>query len=380
MNEYNHKKVDKKWQDYWEENKTFQAVDFSDKEKFYCLVEFPYPSGEGLHVGHPRSYTALDILARKKRMEGFNVLFPMGFDSFGLPSENYAIKTGIHPNVITKENIDKYTKQLKSLGFSFDWDRVFSTTDPGYYKWTQWIFLKLYEKGLAYKQKIPINWCIDCKIGLANEEVVDGRCERCDGEVTKRSIEQWMLKITSYAEKLIQDLDDVQFLDKIKTQQVNWIGRSDGTEVTFSVDGGTNDILVFTTRPDTLFGATFMILSPEHELVPVITAKEQKAAVESYMKDSAKKSDLERTELEMEKTGVFTGAYAVNPVNNEKIPIWIADYVLISYGTGAIMAVPAHDTRDFDFAQKYGLKIQCINHPPQELAENEGIRVKILVI
>ena len=376
MIEYDHKKVDKKWQDYWEENKTFQAVDFSDKEKFYCLVEFPYPSGDGLHVGHPRSYTALDILARKKRMEGFNVLFPMGFDSFGLPSENYAIKTGIHPNVITKENIEKYTKQLKSLGFSFDWDRVFSTTDPEYYKWTQWIFLKLYEKGLAYKQKIPINWCIDCKIGLANEEVVDGRCERCDGEVTKRLIEQWMLKITSYAEKLIQDLDDVQFLDKIKTQQVNWIGRSDGTEVSFSVDGVTNEILVFTTRPDTLFGATFMILSPEHELVPFITTKEQKASVESYVKDSAKKSDLERTELEMEKTGVFTGSYAINPVNNEKIPIWIADYVLISYGTGAIMAVPAHDTRDFDFAQKYGLKIQCINRPPQELAENEGIRVE----
>ena len=376
MIEYDHKKVDKKWQDYWEENKTFQAVDFSDKEKFYCLVEFPYPSGDGLHVGHPRSYTALDILARKKRMEGFNVLFPMGFDSFGLPSENYAIKTGIHPNVITKENIEKYTKQLKSLGFSFDWDRVFSTTDPEYYKWTQWIFLKLYEKGLAYKQKIPINWCIDCKIGLANEEVVDGRCERCDGEVTKRSIEQWMLKITSYAEKLIQDLDDVQFLDKIKTQQVNWIGRSDGTEVTFSVDGVSDNILVFTTRTNTLFVATFMILSPEHELFPVIHAKEQKAVVESYMKDSAKKSDLERTELGMEKTGVFTGSYAINPVNNEKIPIWIADYVLISYGTGAIMAVPAHDTRDFDFAQKYGLKIQCINRPTQELAENEGIRVE----
>ena len=365
MNEYDHKMVDKKWQEYWEENKTF-----------YCLVEFPYPSGDGLHVGHPRSYTALDILARKKRMEGFNVLFPMGFDSFGLPSENYAIKTGIHPNIITKENIDKYTKQLKSLGFSFDWDRVFSTTDPEYYKWTQWIFLKLYEKRLAYKQKIPINWCIDCKIGLANEEVVDGRCERCDGEVTKRSIKQWMLKITSYAEKLIQDLDDVQFLDKIKTQQVNWIGRSDGTEVTFSVDSITDNILVFTTRPDTLFGATFIILSPEHELVPVITAKEQKPVVESYIKDSAKKSDLERTELEMEKTGVFTGSYAINPVNNEKIPIWIADYVLISYGTGAIMAVPAHDTRDFDFAQKYGLKIQCINRPLQELAENEGIRVE----
>ena len=376
MNEYDHKIVDKKWQEYWEENKTFQAIDFSDKEKFYCLVEFPYPSGDGLHVGHPRSYTALDILARKKRMEGFNVLFPMGFDSFGLPSENYAIKTGIHPNIITKENIDKYTKQLKSLGFSFDWDRVFSTTDPEYYKWTQWIFLKLYEKRLAYKQKIPINWCIDCKIGLANEEVVDGRCERCDGEVTKRSIKQWMLKITSYAEKLIQDLDDVQFLDKIKTQQVNWIGRSDGTEVTFSVDSITDNILVFTTRPDTLFGATFIILSPEHELVPVITAKEQKPVVESYIKDSAKKSDLERTELEMEKTGVFTGSYAINPVNNEKIPIWIADYVLISYGTGAIMAVPAHDTRDFDFAQKYGLKIQCINRPLQELAENEGIRVE----
>ena len=376
MIEYDHKIVDKKWQKYWEENKTFQAIDFSDKEKFYCLVEFPYPSGDGLHVGHPRSYTALDILARKKRMEGFNVLFPMGFDSFGLPSENYAIKTGIHPNVITKENIDKYTKQLKSLGFSFDWDRVFSTTDPEYYKWTQWIFLKLYEKGLAYKQKIPINWCIDCKIGLANEEVVDGRCERCDGEVTKRSIKQWMLKITSYAEKLIQDLDEVQFLDKIKTQQVNWIGRSDGTEVTFSVDSITDNILVFTTRPDTLFGATFIILSPEHELVPIITTKEQKAVVESYIKDSAKKSDLERTELEMEKTGVFTGSYAINPVNNEKLPIWIADYVLISYGTGAIMAVPAHDTRDFDFAQKYGLKIQCINRPPQELAENEGIRVE----
>ena len=376
MIEYDHKKVEKKWQAYWEKNKTFQAVDFSDKEKFYCLVEFPYPSGDGLHVGHPRSYTALDILARKRRMEGFNVLFPMGFDSFGLPSENYAIKTGIHPNVITKENIDKYTKQLKSLGFSFDWDRVFSTTDPGYYKWTQWIFLKLYEKGLAYKQKIPINWCIDCKIGLANEEVVDGCCERCDGEVTKRLIEQWMLKITSYAEKLIQDLDDVQFLDKIKTQQVNWIGRSEGAEVKFSVDSVTKDILVFTTRPDTLFGATFMILSPEHELVSAITTKEQEAVVESYVKESAKKSDLERTELEMEKTGVFTGSYAINPVNNEKIPIWIADYVLISYGTGAIMAVPAHDTRDFNFAQKYGLKIQCINRPVQELAENEGILVE----
>jgi len=376
MIEYDHKKVEKKWQAYWEKNKTFQAVDFSDKEKFYCLVEFPYPSGNGLHVGHPRSYTALDILARKRRMEGFNVLFPMGFDSFGLPSENYAIKTGIHPNVITKENIDKYTKQLKSLGFSFDWDRVFSTTDPGYYKWTQWIFLKLYEKGLAYKQKIPINWCIDCKIGLANEEVVDGCCERCDGEVTKRLIEQWMLKITSYAEKLIQDLDDVQFLDKIKTQQVNWIGRSEGAEVKFSVDSVTKDILVFTTRPDTLFGATFMILSPEHELVSAITTKEQEAVVESYVKESAKKSDLERTELEMEKTGVFTGSYAINPVNNEKIPIWIADYVLISYGTGAIMAVPAHDTRDFNFAQKYGLKIQCINRPVQELAENEGILVE----
>jgi len=376
MIEYDHKKVEKKWQAYWEKNKTFQAVDFSDKEKFYCLVEFPYPSGNGLHVGHPRSYTALDILARKRRMEGFNVLFPMGFDSFGLPSENYAIKTGIHPNVITKENIDKYTKQLKSLGFSFDWDRVFSTTDPGYYKWTQWIFLKLYEKGLAYKQKIPINWCIDCKIGLANEEVVDGCCERCDGEVTKRLIEQWMLKITAYAEKLIQDLDDVQFLDKIKTQQVNWIGRSEGAEVKFSVDSVTKDILVFTTRPDTLFGATFMILSPEHELVSAITTKEQEAVVESYVKESVKKSDLERTELEMEKTGVFTGSYAINPVNNEKIPIWIADYVLISYGTGAIMAVPAHDTRDFNFAQKYGLKIQCINRPVQELAENEGILVE----
>ncbi len=372
---YDFKAIDTKWQKYWLENKTFRATDESEKPKFYCLVEFPYPSGDGLHVGHPRSYTALDILSRKKRMEGYNVLFPMGFDSFGLPSENYAIKTGIHPAVITKKNIARFTQQLQSLGFSFDWDRVVNTTDPDYYKWTQWIFIQFFKHGLAYKDKMAINWCLNCKIGLANEEVVDGKCERCGGEVEKRRIEQWMLKITEYADKLIEGLDDVNFLDKIKNQQINWIGRSEGADVHFAIAGHDEKLTVFTTRPDTLFGATYMVLAPEHEFVSHITTAEQKAQVDEYIRTSAKKSDLERTELSTEKTGVFTGAYATNPVNGKKIPIWVADYVLISYGTGAIMAVPAHDERDFEFAQKFGLPIDCIIDPDQKQVERAGKNV-----
>ncbi len=375
MKEFDHKLIDKKWQEFWEKNKTFRAVDFSEKEKFYCLVEFPYPSGDGLHVGHPRSYTGLDILSRKKRMEGYNVLFPMGFDSFGLPSENYAIKTGIHPSIITKQNIENFTRQLKSLGFSFDWDRVLATTDPAYYKWTQWIFIKFFEKGLAYKTKMPINWCNSCKIGLANEEVVEGKCERCGGEVAKRDIEQWMLRITKYADKLVDDLKTIDFLDKIKTQQINWIGRSEGAEVTFQIEGHTESLTVYTTRPDTLFGATYMVLTPEHEFVRKITTKLQSTDVEKYIKKAANKSDLERTELSTIKTGVNTGAFAINPVNDEKIPIWIADYVLSSYGTGAIMAVPAHDTRDFEFAKKFSLPIKCILQPDENLAKKENIHI-----
>lgn len=373
--EYEFPKIEAKWQKYWDDNKTFRAQDFSDRKKFYCLVEFPYPSGDGLHVGHPRSYTALDILARMRRMLGFNVLFPMGFDSFGLPSENYAIKTGIHPSVITRKNEERFTAQLKSLGFSFDWDRVFSTTDPDYYRWTQWIFIKFFEKGLAYKSKMPINWCLSCKIGLANEEVVDGCCERCGGEVEKRNIEQWMLKITAYADRLIKDLDTVDYLEKIKTQQINWIGRSEGANVDFSVHGTDERITVFTTRPDTLFGATYMVLSPEHPLVRKITPPGEKDAVEAYCRRAARMSDLERAE-EKEKTGVFSGAFAVNPVNGQLIPIWIADYVLISYGTGAIMAVPSHDTRDFEFAVKFGIPVKCIISPDSKEALAETVDIE----
>ncbi len=368
--QYNFKSIEAKWQKFWEENATFKAEDYSKKPKFYCLVEFPYPSGDGLHVGHPRSYTALDILARKKRMEGYNVLFPMGFDSFGLPSENYAIKTGIHPSITTEKNINRFTQQLKSLGFSFDWDRTFSTTDPDYYKWTQWIFIQFYKKGLAYKTKMPINWCLSCKIGLANEEVVDGKCERCGGEVEKRQISQWMLKITKYADRLLSDLDTVDYLDKIKLQQANWIGKSEGANISFPIDGHTTrELHVFTTRPDTLFGATFMVIAPEHHIIHDITIEKYHDKVEAYIKNSAKKSDLERTELSTEKTGVFTGAYALNPINNEKIPIWVADYVLSTYGTGAIMAVPAHDERDFEFASKFDLPIKCILQPDIKTAK-----------
>jgi leucyl-tRNA synthetase len=373
---FDHKAIDKKWQSYWEEKKIFKAEDFSHKEKFYCLVEFPYPSGDGLHVGHPRSYTALDILSRKKRMQGCNVLFPMGFDAFGLPSENYAIKTGLHPAKITRENIEKFEKQMRALGFSFDWDRVLSTTDPKYFKWTQWIFIKLFEKGLAYKSKIAINWCLNCKIGLANEEVLNGKCERCGGDIEKRRIEQWMLRITKYAERLLSDLDTIDFLEKIKIQQMNWIGRSEGADVDFKITGSDQTLTVFTTRPDTLFGATYMVLSPEHNLVQEITTPEQKDEVDDYIKYSAGRSDLERTELCTVKTGVYTGSNAVNPVNNEEIPIWIADYVLTSYGTGAIMAVPAHDERDFEFAEKFQLEIRCIINPDKKAAQKQNVSIK----
>ncbi|NUM25563.1 MAG: leucine--tRNA ligase [Candidatus Buchananbacteria bacterium] len=359
MKKYDHSKIEKKWQKFWEDKKQFAADDESSKPKYYCLIEFPYPSGEGLHVGHPRSYTALDILARKRRMQGYNVLYPIGFDAFGLPSENYAIKTGTSPEIITKKNIENFTRQLKSFGFSFDWDRTVTTTDPSYYKWTQWIFLKMYEHDLAYKAKMPINWCVSCKIGLANEEVVNGKCERCGGEVIKKELEQWMFRITRYADRLIDDLETVDYLDRIKQQQINWIGRSEGAEIDFKITGQDHALTVYTTRPDTLFGATFIVIAPEHNLITdcqsqITNLKE----VEAYIEQAKKKSDLERTELQKEKTGVvLQGVMAINPVTGKQIPIWVADYVLSSYGTGAIMAVPAHDQRDWEFAQKYHLPI-----------------------
>lgn len=361
MDRYDHTKIEPKWQKFWEENSFYQAEDKSKKPKFYCLIEFPYPSGAGLHVGHPRSYTALDILARKRRMEGYNVLYPIGWDAFGLPTENYAIKTGIHPRVATEQNIATFKRQLKSLGFSFDWSREINTTDPAYYKWTQWQFLQFFKAGLAYKATQPINWCLSCKIGLANEEVVDGKCERCGGEVEKRDKEQWMIAITKYADRLVEDLAELDYLDKIKAQQQNWIGRSEGAEIDFDIDG--QKLTVFTTRPDTLFGATYMVLAPEHELVDKITTDEQQSEVEVYRKAATAKTDIERGDETKEKTGVFTGAYAVNPVNGEAIPVWVADYVMLGYGTGAIMAVPAHDTRDYEFATKYGIEIRQVIMP-----------------
>ncbi len=356
---YNYTDIEQKWQKKWDENNTFAASDDKSKPKYYLLVEFPYPSGQGLHVGHPRSYTALDIVARKKRMDGYNVLYPMGWDAFGLPTENFAIKNKIHPKVVTENNIANFKRQLKSLGFSFDWTREINTTDPNYYKWTQWIFLKLFEKGLAYKQEMPINWCTSCKVGLANEEVVGGVCERCGGEVIQKNKSQWMLKITEYAQKLIDDLDQTDYIDKVKAQQKNWIGRSEGAEVDFKIDGDDNIITVYTTRCDTLFGATYVVLSPEHELIGKLKEKiENYDEVKAYMAEAAKKTEFERTELAKEKTGVkLSGIMAVNPVNNTKIPVFISDYVLTTYGTGAIMAVPAHDTRDHEFACKFGLPI-----------------------
>ncbi|MFH1711790.1 MAG: class I tRNA ligase family protein [Patescibacteria group bacterium] len=357
---YDHKNFDKKWQDRWEQAGIFHAKDDSDDPKYYLLIEFPYPSGAGLHIGHPRSYTALDVIARKRRMEGYNVLYPIGWDAFGLPTENYAIKTGRKPQDVTAENIATFKQQLQSLGISFDWSREVNTTDPAYFKWTQWQFLQFFKAGLAYKDKMPINWCLSCKIGLANEEVVDGKCERCGGEVEKRDKEQWMIAITKYADRLLEDLGDVDYLDKIKKQQADWIGRSEGAEVIFKLDGHSDDLTVFTTRPDTLFGVTYMVLAPEHDLVEKITTADQKPAVHKYVKEAVEKTDIERGDVEKEKTGVFTGAYAINPVNNEKIPIWVADYVMMSYGTGAIMAVPAHDERDFAFATKFDLPIRQV--------------------
>mgnify|MGYP004459965745 CR=1 FL=1 len=355
---YNFSDIEKKWQEKWEKDGCFHAVTGSDKPKFYNLIEFPYPSGQGLHVGHPRSYTALDIIARKRRMEGYNVLYPIGWDAFGLPTENFAIKNKIHPKIVTKNNIANFTRQLKMLGFSFDWSREINTTDPKYYKWTQWIFLQMFKKGLAYKQEMPINWCTGCKVGLSNEEVVNGVCERCGSEVVQRRKSQWMLKITEYAQRLIDDLDDVDYIEKVKVQQKNWIGRSEGAEVKFTLSTG-DDLVVYTTRCDTLFGATYVVISPEHELIDKL--KEQITNwddVAAYRVQASKKSEFERTELAKDKTGVaLEGVYAVNPANGEKLPVWVSDYVLVTYGTGAIMAVPAHDTRDWEFAKKFNLPI-----------------------
>ena len=366
---YNFKEVEEKWQNKWYKEGTFNAKqDFKNKKKWYGLIEFPYPSGQGLHVGHPRSYTALDIIARKKRMEGYNVLYPIGFDAFGLPAENYAIKNHVHPKITTENNINHFRDQLKSLGFSFDWSREVNTTDPNYYKWTQWIFIKLFKKGLAYKTTMPINFCTGCKVGLANEEVVNGVCERCGSPVVQKEKSQWMLKITEYAQRLIDDLDDLDFLDKIKAQQKNWIGRSEGAEVNFKIEGTDENLLIYTTRADTIFGATYMVVAPEHPLIEKYSNKITNLdEVNEYKEKSALKSDFERSELNKEKTGVeIKGIRAVNPLTNETIPIWISDYVLITYGTGAIMAVPAHDDRDFEFAKKFNLPIKPVIKPDIE--------------
>lgn len=355
---FNHREIEKKWQKYWEENKTFKTTDDDSKRKFYALDMFPYPSGAGLHVGHPEGYTATDIISRMKRMQGYNVLHPMGWDAFGLPAEQYALDTGNDPAEFTKKNIDTFRRQIKSLGFSYDWDREISTTDPDYYKWTQWIFIKLYEHGLAYMEEVPVNWCPALGTVLANEEVIDGKSERGGHPVVRRPMKQWILRITKYADRLLEDLEELDWPESIKEMQRNWIGRSEGAEITFEIDGHDESFVAFTTRPDTLFGATYAVLAPEHKLVKRITTEEQKKAVEDYIKQIESKSDLERTDLAKEKTGVFTGAYAINPVSGEKMPIWIADYVLASYGTGAIMAVPGHDQRDYEFAQKFGLPIK----------------------
>jgi len=365
MTDYKPQTIEPKWQKYWEKKKSNQAEDFSRKPKKYILIEFPYPSGEGLHVGHVRSYSALDVVSRKKRMEGFNVLYPIGWDAFGLPTENYAIKTGVHPRVATEKNIANYKRQLKSLGLSFDWSREINTTDPDYYKWTQWIFLKLFEKGLAYQAEIPINWCPSCKIGLANEEVISGSCERCGQSVEKKVLKQWMLRITAYADRLVEDLERVDYPTRVKAQQIEWIGKSYGANVDFNIENSDKRITVFTTRVDTIFSGTYLILAPENKLVKEITTKEQGGEVERYIKEAAKKSELERTDLEKERTGVFTGTYAVNPATNEKIPIWIADFVLAHYGTGAVFA-DAHDQRDFEMAKKYNIPLKVSLRPKDD--------------
>lgn len=358
MSKYDYAKIEKKWQKYWEEHNTFHADNDYTKPKFYALVEFPYPSGQGLHIGHPRPYTAMDIVARKRRLEGYNVLFPMGWDAFGLPTENFAIKNKIHPAIVTRNNVAHFKEQLKSIGLSFDWDREVNTTDPSYFKWTQWIFLQLFKKGLAYKKEMAVNWCTSCKVVLANEEVVGGCCERCGGEVIRKVKSQWMLKITEYAQKLIDDLSEVDYLDRIKTTQINWIGRSEGAEVDFETTPG-DTLTVYTTRPDTLFGATYMVIAPEHPMIEKWADKlTNMDEIRAYQEKAAKKSDFDRTEMNKDKTGVrLEGVRAVNPVNGREIPIFISDYVLMSYGTGAIMAVPAHDDRDWEFAKVFGIEM-----------------------
>ena len=373
--EYDFSAIEKKWQKYWADHKTFKATEIPGKEKLYVLDMFPYPSGAGLHVGHPEGYTATDIFCRYKRMRGYNVLHPMGWDAFGLPAEQYAVETGTHPAITTKKNIATFKRQIQSLGFSYDWDREINTTDEKYYRWTQWIFLQLYKKGLAYIDEVPVNWCPALGTVLANEEVIDGRSERGNHPVIRKPMKQWMLKITAYAERLLADLDQLDWPEGIKEMQRNWIGKSEGAEVVFHIDGTDKQVTVFTTRPDTLFGATYLVLSPEHELVDAITMPEQRETVREYQRKAALKSDLERTDLNKDKTGAFTGAYAVNPVNGEKLPVWISDYVLSSYGTGAIMAVPAHDTRDFDFAVKFHLPIRCIIEPSEADARAAGLRM-----
>ncbi|MBB5172812.1 leucine--tRNA ligase [Texcoconibacillus texcoconensis] len=355
---FDHQQIETKWQKYWEENKTFKTTEDRQKEKFYALDMFPYPSGSGLHVGHPEGYTATDILSRMKRMQGYNVLHPMGWDAFGLPAEQFALDTGKHPREFTIANIDNFRRQIKSLGFSYDWDREVNTTDESYYKWTQWIFIKLYERGLAYIDEVPVNWCPALGTVLANEEVVDGVSERGGHPVERRPMKQWMLKITAYADRLLEDLEELDWPGSIKEMQRNWIGRSEGANIDFDISGHDASFTVFTTRPDTLFGSTYIVLSPEHELVETITTEDQREAVDAYQKKASEKSEIERTELTKDKTGVFTGAYAVHPITGGKLPVWIADYVLISYGTGAIMAVPGHDERDYEFANKFDLPIQ----------------------
>ncbi len=387
MAKYPFETIEPKWQKFWDEHKTFKTTEdasFPKDKRRYVLDMFPYPSAQGLHVGHPEGYTATDIYCRYLRMNGYNVLHPMGFDAFGLPAENYAIKTGTHPAVTTKANVNKFREQIKALGFSYDWDREVDTSGSDYYKWTQWIFLQLFKKGLAYEADTPINWCPSCKTGLANEEVKDGECDRCGTKVTRKRIRQWILKITSYADRLLNDLDTLDWPEPVKLMQRNWIGRSEGANVVFNIKGIEDKLEVYTTRPDTLFGATYMVISPEHPLAAKITTEEQKNAVETYVEDAAKKSDLERTDLAKTKTGVFSGTYAVNPINGKEIPIWIADYVLISYGTGAIMAVPAHDERDWEFAKTFDLPIIQVvaknsddkaETPPAECTVADGFAV-----
>ena len=372
---YNHKVIEPKWQKVWDDNKAFAATNDYSKPKYYALVEFPYPSGQGLHVGHPRPYTALDIVARKRRMQGYNVLYPMGWDAFGLPTENYAIKNKIHPRIVTENNVARFKNQLHSLGYSFDWDREINTTDPNYYKWTQWIFLKLFKAGLAYKKEMPINWCTSCKVGLANEEVVNGVCERCGSPVVRKVKSEWMLKITEYADKLIDGLNDLDYIERVKVQQKNWIGRSTGAEVDFSIKGKEEKLRIYTTRCDTLFGVTYMVVSPEHPYLDQFKDEIKNwDEIEAYREAASRKSDFERAELAKDKTGVaIDGLTAINPVNGKEVPIWVSDYVLMSYGTGAIMAVPAHDERDWEFAKKFNLPIiQVVAKNGEEVDVNEA--------